>query len=126
MIEKKEEKRDDKFQRLGIEEKCRKLDMKKKIAVRCGRRKDKEKIMSNKNKLGEEAVYIDKSKGFKKKGKKIRIGVNKVTCEEEEWTWIRKDNCWFQKKREEEEEKWNMFLKHSTYKGSCKRKHGRK
>lgn len=73
----------------------------------------KKKIMRNKSKLGRERIYIDndltwnerrvrekvleKARELRKLGKRFRIGFNKVSTEEEEWIWSKKEQRWFQK-----------------------------
>lgn len=89
------------------------------VVAKCRTREEKEKIMENKRKLGMERVFIDndlawkerrvkvkileKAREIKRKGKKVKIGYNKVISDREVWFWNERENKWFQKKRDAEE-----------------------
>lgn len=85
----------------------------KKIVAVCRKEEEKELIMRNKKKLGSEKIYIDndltrgerrirekvleKARVLRREGKRVRIGFNKVTTEDEEWIWCRREQTWFRK-----------------------------
>lgn len=82
------------------------------IAV-CKDEKEKTNIMRNKSKIGRERVFIDndlswderiirgkvleKARELRGKGKRIKVGFNKITTEEEEWMWNKREDKWFRK-----------------------------
>lgn len=108
-------------EKLGVEVKIwntwKTKGRKVKVGARCETDEDKEKIMRNKNKLGDTKVYIDndttfaerrnketvwkKAEELRNKGKTAKIGYNRVTSGEEVWKWNERLKKWFRDEKKE-------------------------